>query len=131
MARKSCPCSGTTTISAWRRARRAKLTARLATAALGGKKPVLEVGGWNIQTEYQCNDLKASKTELKAKEPLTVTAQIANTFLDGSRVTLFVDGQARRHQMGMGAGRQNRRGCVRCKFLRARRAYVGRRQSKH
>ena len=54
---------------------------------------MLEVGGWNIQTEYRCQGLHASKTELKAKETLTVTAQIANTFLDGSRVTLVVDGQ--------------------------------------
>ena len=60
---------------------------------MGDKKPVLEMGGWNVQTEYQCNDLKTLKTELKAKEPLTVTARIANTFLDGSRVTLLVDGE--------------------------------------
>ncbi|MCY3024473.1 MAG: beta-mannosidase [Planctomycetota bacterium] len=70
-----------------------EVTARVATRDLGGKKPVLEVGGWNIQTDYRCADLKPSKTTVKAGEAFALTARIADTFLDGSRVTLFVDGQ--------------------------------------
>jgi exo-1,4-beta-D-glucosaminidase len=48
-----------------------------------GTTPELEVGGWNIETDFDCTDLRAEQN--------TVTATIANTFLDGSRVTLFVD----------------------------------------
>ena len=54
---------------------------------------MLEVGGWNIETDYRCAELKASQPTVKAGEPFTVTARIADTFLDGSRVTLLVDGQ--------------------------------------
>jgi hypothetical protein len=59
----------------------------------GGKPTTLEVGGWNIQTEYRCTDLKLSQTTVKVGEPLTATARITDTFLDGSRVTVVVDGK--------------------------------------
>ena len=48
---------------------------------------------WNIETMYRCSILKPSKSRLKAGEPFTVTAVISNTFLDGSRVALHVDGR--------------------------------------
>jgi len=70
-----------------------EVTARIATADLAGTAATLEVGGWNIQSEYECTSLAASKAEVKPGEPLTVTAEIANTFLDGSRVALTVDGK--------------------------------------
>ena len=38
-------------------------------------------------------DLKPSKTSVQANQPFTVTAAISDTFLDGSRVLLLVDGQ--------------------------------------
>jgi exo-1,4-beta-D-glucosaminidase len=70
-----------------------EVTARIAARDVGRGKPVLEVGGWNIQTGYRCLDLKPSKTTVIAGESFSVTARIADTFLDGSRVVLLVDGQ--------------------------------------
>jgi exo-1,4-beta-D-glucosaminidase len=69
------------------------VTARISTADVGGTVPILEVGGWNIESEYECVNLAPSKAEVKPTEPFTMTAEIANTFLDGSRVTLTVDGK--------------------------------------
>ena len=54
---------------------------------------MLEVGGWNVETDFDCTSLQVSQTDVKLGEPVTVTANIANTFLDGSRVTLILDGQ--------------------------------------
>ena len=70
-----------------------EVTARISTADLAGAAPALEVGGWNIQSDYECKALAVSKAEVKPGEPFTVTAEIANTFLDGSRVILTVDGK--------------------------------------
>lgn len=70
-----------------------EFTARIATRDLAGHEPALEAGGWNIETMYRCSILKPSKSRLKAGEPFTVTAVISNTFLDGSRVALHVDGR--------------------------------------
>ena len=70
-----------------------EVTARIAMRDLAGKTATLEVGGWNIQTEYRCTDLKLSQAIVKAGEPLTATAPISDTFLDGSRVTLVIDGK--------------------------------------
>ena len=49
--------------------------------------------GWNIATAYQCSDLKVSPADARAGESLTVFATVGETFLDGSRVTLYVDGR--------------------------------------
>lgn len=68
-----------------------EVTATFAATDLAGAEPVLEVGGWNIQTDYDCRNLTISSAEAKADEPVMVSATIANTFLDGSRVTLLVD----------------------------------------
>ncbi len=73
-----------------------ELTARFATADAGGSQPVLEVGGWNVETDFDCTDLKI--------EPGMVTATIANTFLDGSRVTLYVDGKPAASQWAWARG---------------------------
>jgi len=70
-----------------------ELTARIATRDLAGHEPALEAGGWNIETRYRCGLLKPSKFRVKAGEPFTVRATISNTFLDGSRVALNVDGR--------------------------------------
>ena len=70
-----------------------QITATIATTDLAGAKPVLEVGGWNIETDFDCTNLALSTTEAKVGEPATITATVANTFLDGSRVTLYVDGK--------------------------------------
>ena len=70
-----------------------EFTAKVAVNDLKDKLPALEVGGWNIQTNYRCNRLNPSKTTVKAGETFTLEAGIVSTFLDGSRVTLFADGQ--------------------------------------
>jgi exo-1,4-beta-D-glucosaminidase len=70
-----------------------ELTARIATRDLAGQPPALEVGGWNIETGYRCAALQPSKSVVKAGESFAVTARITDTFVDGSRVTLLVDGQ--------------------------------------
>jgi exo-1,4-beta-D-glucosaminidase len=70
-----------------------EVTARIATADLAPATPTLELGGWNILTEYECRNLTATRAAVRANQPLTLTAEIANTFLDGSRVVLTVDGK--------------------------------------
>jgi hypothetical protein len=69
-----------------------EIVATVATRDLGGAAPALEVGGWNVQTDYECEKLALSRTEANAGAPVIVTAAVANTFLDGSRVALLVDG---------------------------------------
>lgn len=75
-----------------------EITARL-TGKGGTATPVLEVGGWNVRSDYECSALELSRSEIKANERLTITATIADTFLDGSRVELFVDDQPQRSQL--------------------------------
>ncbi len=70
-----------------------ELAARFATPDAGGATPTLEVGGWNVVSDFECRSLRPSKTEASAGETITITASIRNTFLDGSRVTLAVDGR--------------------------------------
>lgn len=54
-------------------------------------KLALEVGGWNIESGYECSDLKLSKTQAEVNEPLVVKATIKNTFIDGSPIDLYLD----------------------------------------
>jgi exo-1,4-beta-D-glucosaminidase len=70
-----------------------EFTARMAKKDIGNGQPELEVGGWNIQTDYKCNAVKPSKLNVKAGENITVAAVIGNTFIDGSKVTLLLDGK--------------------------------------
>jgi len=53
--------------------------------------PVLEVGGFNVETDYRCLGLQLSKGPHKSGQPLIVSATIAETFLGGSRVLLRLD----------------------------------------
>jgi exo-1,4-beta-D-glucosaminidase len=69
-----------------------QLDARFAAEDLGESPLALEVGGWNVESDCQASGLQASKSRVKANEPLLVTATIANTFLDGSKIGLYVDG---------------------------------------
>jgi Exo-beta-D-glucosaminidase Ig-fold domain/Glycosyl hydrolases family 2 len=71
-----------------------ELTARVATRDLAGKKPALEIGGWNVESAVDCAGLRVSKPRVGSSEPFMVTASVLNTFLDGSRLVLFVDGNA-------------------------------------
>lgn len=67
--------------------------ARLAAKDVGQAPLALEVGGWNVQTKFDCTDLKLSKTEVPANQRVSVVATIENTFLDGSRIELCVDNE--------------------------------------
>jgi exo-1,4-beta-D-glucosaminidase len=69
-----------------------EITARFSAADAGPAKPRLEVGGWNIETDFDCQSVDVSPTSPKAGESLKITARVANTFLDGSRVTVRLDG---------------------------------------
>jgi beta-galactosidase/beta-glucuronidase len=66
--------------------------ARMATNAVASQDLSLEIGGWNIQSDYECLNLTSSKIHAKCHEPVIVTASIRNTFLDGSPVEFCVDG---------------------------------------
>ncbi len=69
------------------------ITARFATADAGSETACLEVGGWNIETDFDCQTLDAAPTCPKAGEAFQVRATVAHTFLDGSRVTVRCDGE--------------------------------------
>jgi len=70
-----------------------EVTATFAAKDAGRATPTLEVGGWNVESDFDCAALAVLPKEIKAGEPFTVSANISNTFLDGSRVALRLDGQ--------------------------------------
>jgi len=69
------------------------ITAAFPFGRFNDLNPSLEAGGWNIQSEYQCMNLNVSSNRVKMNETFAVTAEIADTFIDGSAVDLFVDGR--------------------------------------
>ena len=81
--------------------------ATLATEDLGNTTPVVEVGGWNIVTDYRCTNLAVSKNTVRSGESFKVSASMANTFPDGSRVTLFVDGHPSEIRWAWARGRMS------------------------
>jgi hypothetical protein len=70
-----------------------EIAARFATKDADGAKPRLELGGWNIEGNFACSELDISPHKIRVGQPSTITAAIASTFLDGSRVVLRQDGQ--------------------------------------
>ncbi len=70
-----------------------EITAKLSAKDAGSGEIKLEVGGWNVQSSYQCSKIELSKNIVNVGEELTATVKISNTFLDGSRVWLLVDGK--------------------------------------
>lgn len=68
-----------------------EVSATFAVNYLGSVTPFVEVGGWNIESDFECTKLEFPTAQLKADEPFTITATIANTFIDGSIVPLYVD----------------------------------------
>jgi exo-1,4-beta-D-glucosaminidase len=68
-----------------------EITARFASSGARSPKPNLEVGGWNVESDFQCKSI--STVTANAGQPCTVLADISETFLDGSRVFLRVDGK--------------------------------------
>jgi hypothetical protein len=69
-----------------------EVTATFASNDAGSAKTRLEIGGWNVESDFDCPALVVSRHEVKVGQSLTVTARISNTFLDGSRVPLYVNG---------------------------------------
>ena len=70
-----------------------EITAKIPQWALSGKTPRLEVGGWNVASDFTCSTMSVSRWEVKAGEAFDVQATVDRTFLDGSRVPLIVDGE--------------------------------------
>ena len=70
-----------------------EITGRFAAEDAQGKAPVLEVGGWNVLSDFDVLALELDREVAKVGEPLSVTARVAHTFLDGSRVPVYVDGR--------------------------------------
>ena len=58
----------------------------------GALLPAVEVGGWNIRSDYECAKLEVSKEKVKINESFTVTGEVKDTFIDGSPVELRIDG---------------------------------------
>jgi hypothetical protein len=73
-----------------------------------GVSPVIDVGGWNVLSPFECSALRLSRTEVKVGEMFGVTAQINNTGLDGSVVQLLVDGKPLRSKRIWARGRRPR-----------------------
>ena len=71
-----------------------EVTATFAANDAGKDKPTLEVGGWNVETDFDCADLAVSPKEIKASEPFTVSANraglMSNHLVAQSRKTLDV-----------------------------------------
>jgi exo-1,4-beta-D-glucosaminidase len=70
-----------------------EVTAIFAAKDAGKHESTLEVGGWNVESDFDCAALIVSPKEIREGKPVTVTAEIANTFLDGSCVGLRLDGE--------------------------------------
>jgi hypothetical protein len=70
-----------------------EITARCAAQDTAKDRVMLEVGGWNVETDCDCSQLTVAPKEIKVGESCTVTADISHTFLDGSLVPLRVDGR--------------------------------------
>jgi hypothetical protein len=70
-----------------------EITARFALADAGTARPTLEIGGWNVETEFECLAVEVAPTPLKAGESCRVSATVEKTFLDGSRVFVRWDGE--------------------------------------
>jgi len=85
-----------------------EIAARIAASDAGGANPALEIGGWNVESAFDCAALAVSPRIVNVGQPFTVTAQIANTFLDGSRVALRLDGKAGDNKWSWARGGQRR-----------------------
>lgn len=68
-----------------------RLRARFSSAPWDGQSPVLEVGGWNVLSRFDCDSIQVSAPPIRVGAPFTVTAQIRNTVLGGSPVQLLVN----------------------------------------
>jgi exo-1,4-beta-D-glucosaminidase len=81
-----------------------EVTATFAAKDAGSANTRLEIGGWNVEGDFDCSALAVSPNEIKVGQSLTVTATISNTFLDGSRVPLYIDGTVQRSRWAWARG---------------------------
>ena len=86
-----------------------EILARVAGEDAGPAQPALEVGGWNIETDYRCVALQTPREPLKPGQLITVWATIADTFPAGSRLTLLVNGQPASSQWAWARGDKSAR----------------------
>ncbi len=70
-----------------------EVTARVPRGALSRTTPRLQIGGWNIRSEFACARLEVASPRPRAGQPFLVQAAVSHTFLDGSRIPLEVDGR--------------------------------------
>ena len=71
-----------------------EITARFDSPIGVSLRPTLEIGGWNVESKFECLSIfKSAKDSVRANESFVVNALIANTFLDGGSVILRVDGK--------------------------------------
>jgi exo-1,4-beta-D-glucosaminidase len=67
------------------------VNATFSVSDLDGAVPVVEVGGWNVPGEFECTCLEV--VDGAENGAFIVTATVENTFVDGSRIGLYVDGK--------------------------------------
>lgn len=72
-----------------------EITARFTARDAGKDAAILEVDGWDVEGNFDCDGLTIGEERRQVGESVTVTATISNTFLDGSRVPLRGNGQVR------------------------------------
>jgi hypothetical protein len=70
-----------------------EVAARFSLADAGLAKPTLEVGGWNVETDVDCQSLELAPGSIHPGQPISVNATVSKTFLDGSRVFAYWDGK--------------------------------------
>ena len=69
-----------------------EITARFAPRNAGKDRVQLEVGGWNVEGNVDCDSLSLTPGQVHVSVPATVTTTISRSFLDGSRVALRLNG---------------------------------------
>jgi hypothetical protein len=81
-----------------------EISARLDLADAGSVRPAFEVGGWNIETDFDCRSLEIVPGSIKPGDSITVSATVGKTFLDGSRVFAYWDGKPVASSMAFARG---------------------------
>jgi exo-1,4-beta-D-glucosaminidase len=102
-----------------------EITARFAVKDAGSKAPKLEVGGWNILSDFEVLALELDEEVAKAGEPLSVTAKVADTFLDGARVPVYVDGRVQESRWAWARGEDTQELKFRLKVLQPGQHEIG------
>jgi exo-1,4-beta-D-glucosaminidase len=86
-----------------------EIAARFAEEDLAGAVPSVEVGGWNVETDYRCRSVNFSPPGFKAGQHVTMTVDIGDTFLDGSLVEVRINGKVVGTQRAWARGNRTQR----------------------